>query len=135
MTVKVLYPARLRRSGGQDYLEIATSNGHGMHSAPVYRVDELEDTLKELCELIGRDPSEFFFTTVPGLPNPKQELLKETKQELSMFHVDAMLRLKETLGYEKTEDLLTLLNGAKIRIDRYRKRLEELGEKLDEDKD
>lgn len=131
MTVKVLYPARLRRSGGQDYLEISTRNGHGVHSAPVYRVDELEEVLNELCGLIGRDPSEFFFTTVPGVPNPKLELLQETKRDLSMFHIDAMLRLKETLGYDKTEDLLTLLNGAKIRIERYRKRLEELGEKLD----
>ena len=135
MTVKILYPARLRRSGGQDYLEIATRNGRGVHSAPVYRVDELEEVLNELCGLIGRDPSEFFFTTVPGLPNLKQELLEETKRDLSMFHIDAMLRLKETLGYDKTEDLLTLLNGARIRIQRHELRLEELGEKLVKDKE
>ena len=133
MTVKIMHPVALARHFSTSY-HLEFEHAGELHQIEVARVDELEDALGAIAHAAGICVDSLFVTS-PYTGERIAELVEETKQEFCNFHVEAALRLREVLGYSAGSfDLLLLLNAAAIRIKRHQKRLEELGEKLDEGK-
>lgn len=124
MAVKIAYPINLTRHFTTTF-HLEFEHEGEMHQIEVARVDELQDGIDAIAGAAGI-PVEQMFVTRQIQDFQAEVLLQETQKDLCHFHVQAMMRLKDVLGYESTEDLLTLLNAATVRIKRLTK---ELGEK------